>query len=62
MLHYFDLLFQNQTLTSATSWSADKLSRAKAKRTDLVDNSIRIELSTMLRGHQLYSSGPLSVS
>lgn len=45
---------------SSASWSADKLSRAKAEWTDLLDNSIRIELSAMLRGHQPYSSGPLS--
>lgn len=61
-LHWRDLLSQSQTLTSATSWSPDKLSRAKAKWTDLMANSIRIELSTMLRGHQPYSTGPLSVS
>lgn len=60
--HERDLLSHSQTLTSTTSWRADKLSRATATRTDLMDNSIRIELSTMLRGHQPYSSGPLSVS
>lgn len=51
-------LSQHQSLS--TSWSADKLSQAKAEWTDLLDNSIRIELPAMLRGHQPYSSGPLS--
>lgn len=54
------VLLQHQSLASSASWSADKLSRAKAEWTDLLDNSIRIELAAMLRGHQPYSSGPLS--
>lgn len=57
-----DQLFQHYALTSTTLWSADKLSRGEAKWTDLLANSISIELSAAHQGCRPYSSGPLAPS
>lgn len=55
-----DLLFQHHALTSTTLWSADKLSKGEARWTDLLTNSISIELSAVHWGRQPHSSGPLA--